>query len=152
VEPSRRRSNLSILSAQLKIAWKMLSGTGRLLWKARKPLLVLGVFAALLLTTTTLLPSTRLQGDRHLVALVFSSTATAKTHGIPAEQAAQTQKTEKREEGNKNRMGRVRRRSGTTTRGRGNKRGGNQGRGSERGRSKRRGGDKGGGSQERGGS
>ncbi|MHA1364339.1 MAG: hypothetical protein ACTSP1_17750 [Candidatus Freyarchaeota archaeon] len=81
---------LSILSAQLKIAWKMLSGTGRLLWKARKPLLVLGVFAALLLTTTTLLPSTRLQGDRHLVALVFSSTATAKTHGIPAEQAAQT--------------------------------------------------------------
>ncbi|MHA1578025.1 MAG: ATP-binding protein, partial [Candidatus Freyarchaeota archaeon] len=68
---------LSILSAQLKIAWKMLSGTGRLLWKARKPLLALGVFAALLLTTTTLLPNTWPRGDRYLVALIFSSTATA---------------------------------------------------------------------------
>jgi len=69
---------LSILSAQLKIAWKILSGTGRLLWKAKKALLVLGVFAALLLTTTTLLPSYAWsQGDSLLVTLIFSSTATA---------------------------------------------------------------------------
>ncbi|MBW1936246.1 MAG: ATP-binding protein [Deltaproteobacteria bacterium] len=68
----------SLLAAQLKIIRKILSGTGRLLWKGKKALLVLCAFVALLLTTTTLLSGYMWsQGDRLLIALVFSSAATA---------------------------------------------------------------------------
>jgi len=67
---------LSILSAQLKIAWKILAGVGKLLWKARKALLVVCAFAALLLTTNTLLSGYTWPQSSLPVSLVFSSTAT----------------------------------------------------------------------------
>ncbi|MGQ9722751.1 MAG: hypothetical protein ACUVXA_15685 [Candidatus Jordarchaeum sp.] len=67
----------SILGAQLKITWKILAGIGKLLWKGKKVLLVIGVFAAVFLTTTVILPDySWFQGTQLLISLVFSSTAT----------------------------------------------------------------------------
>ncbi len=84
--------DISILTAQLKITWKMLAGMGKLLWKGKKAPLVMCVFTALLLAANRLLsgymwPQSTFPNS---LSFFFHPTATmvaaakGKTHGIPS--------------------------------------------------------------------